>query len=100
MTSLSDQFILLDKLRQSAGIAPDAWCRKAGVIWLRYLKGRFGVPFMPHEIPFPTQAEIEALTRALERTADDAISPRHPVALPSRAPVAARPESKTAGGRG
>jgi hypothetical protein len=97
MTSLSDQFILLDKLRQSAGIAPDAWARRANVLWLRFLKFKLG-----HAVP--TAAEIESLRRALSheslRTADDAISPRHPVALPSRAPVAARPESKTAGGRG
>jgi hypothetical protein len=93
MTALSDQFTLLDKLRQSAGIAPDTWARRANVLWLRFLKFKLG-----HAVP--TAAEIESLRRALERTADDAISPRHPVALPSRAPVAMRPESKTAGGRG
>lgn len=62
MHALSEQFLLLDKMRASAGVKRKDWARKAGILWLRFLQ--IFVEGSP-----PEHQEIANLKRALEELA-------------------------------
>jgi hypothetical protein len=60
MHALSEQFLLLDKMRAVSRVRFKDWAAKAGILWVRFLE----IKVKGQE---PTQAEISNLQRALEQ---------------------------------
>lgn len=53
-------FTTLDALRAAAGVKAEAWCREAGVLWLRYLQFKL-------QDQAPTPRELAALKQTLSK---------------------------------